>query len=328
MPLAHLSRVPSFAQRIAAERIDLSRHSIDTLQVNIGRRCNQACRHCHVEASPTRTENMGFRTIDRILTLLSEAPGIQTVDITGGAPELNPNFRPFVAAIRSMGRSVIDRCNLTVLFERGQQDTAAFLAHHQVQIVASLPCYTSGNVDKQRGGGVFDASVRALKKLNALGYGIPGSGLTLDLVYNPVGPSLPPAQASLEADYRRELREHLGIEFSSLFTITNMPIKRFLDDLNRQGRLDEYMALLVSKFNPAAAAGVMCRSLVSIGWDGTIYDCDFNQMLEIPASGRSRSIWDIQSLEDLREDPIALDNHCYGCTAGAGSSCGGALAGK
>ena len=326
MALAHLSRVPSFAQRIAAERIDLSRHPIDTLQVNIGRRCNQACRHCHVEASPLRMENMDFRTIDRLLTLLSDAPAIHTVDITGGAPELNPNFRPFVAAIRGMGKSVIDRCNLTVLFERGQQDTAAFLAHHQVQIVASLPCYTSGNVDKQRGGGVFDTSVRALKKLNALGYGVPGTGLSLNLVYNPVGPSLPPAQAGLEADYRRELRENLGIEFSALFTITNMPIKRFLDDLNRQGRLDEYMALLVSKFNPAAAAGVMCRSLVSIGWDGTIYDCDFNQMLEIPAGGSSRNIWDIQTLADLQENVIALDNHCYGCTAGAGSSCGGALA--
>ncbi|MFT5679409.1 MAG: radical SAM/Cys-rich protein [Myxococcota bacterium] len=325
MALAHLRQVPAFSERIAAERIDLSRRPLDTLQVNIGKRCNQACRHCHVESSPIRTENMDYRTIDRLLTLLADAPGIHTVDITGGAPELNPNFRPFVTAIRAMGKTVIDRCNLTVLFERGQQDTAEFLAHHGVQITASLPCYTSGNVDRQRGHGVFNTSVRALQKLNALGYGVPGSGLILNLVYNPIGPSLPPAQASLEADYRRELRENLGVKFSALFTITNMPIKRFLDDLLRQGKLDEYMALLVSQFNPSAASGVMCRSLVSIGWDGTIYDCDFNQMLELPAGGGLRSIWDIDRLAVLQADPIAIDNHCYGCTAGAGSSCGGAL---
>jgi radical SAM/Cys-rich protein len=318
--------VPAFTERIVAEGLTLSRRPLETLQVNIGKRCNQACRHCHVESSPIRTENMTFATIERLLMLLAYAPGISTVDITGGAPELNPNFRHFVTQLRAMERTVIDRCNLTVLFERGQQDTAAFLAHHQVQITASLPCYTTGNVDKQRGSGVFDKSIAALRMLNDLGYGKPGSGLILNLVYNPLGAFLPGAQAGLQADYKRVLMDQHGIVFNSLFTITNMPIKRFLDDLIRQGALDEYMALLAERFNPSAAEGVMCRDLVSIGWDGTIYDCDFNQMLELPASGRRRTIWEIEALSDLQRDPIALDNHCYGCTAGAGSSCGGSLA--
>ena len=326
MSLQHLSQVPAFTERVVAEGLALSRRPLQTLQVNIGKRCNQACRHCHVESSPIRTENMTFATIERLLTLLAYAPSITTVDITGGAPELNPNFRHFVGQIRAMERTVIDRCNLTVLFERGQQDTAAFLAHHKVQITASLPCYTTGNVDKQRGSGVFDKSIAALLMLNELGYGQPDSGLILNLVYNPLGAFLPGAQAGLQADYKRVLKERHGIVFNSLFTITNMPIKRFLDDLLRQGKLDAYMGLLAERFNPSAAEGVMCRDLVSIGWDGTIYDCDFNQMLELPASGRRRTIWDIGALSELQRDPIALDNHCYGCTAGAGSSCGGSLA--
>jgi len=326
MSLQHLSQVPAFTERVVAEGLALSRRPLQTLQVNIGKRCNQACRHCHVESSPIRTENMTFATIERLLTLLAYAPSITTVDITGGAPELNPNFRHFVSQIRAMERTVIDRCNLTVLFERGQQDTADFLAHHKVQITASLPCYTTGNVDKQRGSGVFDKSIAALLMLNELGYGQPDSGLVLNLVYNPLGAFLPGAQAGLQADYKRVLKERHGIVFNSLFTITNMPIKRFLDDLLRQGQLDAYMGLLAERFNPSAAEGVMCRDLVSIGWDGTIYDCDFNQMLELPASGRRRTIWDIGALSELQSDPIALDNHCYGCTAGAGSSCGGSLA--
>jgi radical SAM/Cys-rich protein len=268
MSVQHLQQVPDFATRVRAAGLDLTRRPLDTLQVNIGRRCNQACRHCHVEASPIRTENMDFSTIDRLLALLSDAPTVQTVDITGGAPELNPSFRHFVREIRGMGKAVIDRCNLTVLLEPGQQDTPEFLAHHRVQVTASLPCYTIGNVDRQRGGGVFDKSIAALRRLNALGYGMPDSDLKLNLVYNPLGAFLPPDQAKLEADYKRELRNNLGIEFSALFTITNMPIKRFLNDLIRQDRLDAYMALLSESFNPAAAEGVMCRSLVSIGCDG------------------------------------------------------------
>ena len=326
MSLQLTTPITPFAERVRTANLDLSRHAIDTLQVNIGKRCNQACRHCHVESSPIRTENMDFRTIARLLSLLREAPDVQMVDITGGAPELNPNFRFFVSEIRAMGKGVMDRCNLTVLSEPGQQDTAEFLAHHGVLITASLPCYTIGNVDKQRGRGVFDKSVAALQMLNGLGYGKPGSGLVLNLVYNPVGPHLPPAQAALEADYKRELKANLGIEFNALFTITNMPIKRFLDDLIRQERLSEYMTLLADQFNPAAAEGVMCRNLISIGWDGQIYDCDFNQMLDIPVSRHPKTIWEITSLAALQHDPIALDDHCYGCTAGAGSSCGGSLA--
>ena len=326
MTVQNLSGVPDFADHVRQSGLALTRRRLTTLQVNIGKRCNQACRHCHVEASPLRTEAMSFRTIQRLLDLLADAPHVRTVDITGGAPELHPDFRHFVREIRGMGREVIDRCNLTVLFENGQQDTAEFLAEHGVQIVASLPCYSQGNVDKQRGGGVFNKSVQALQKLNALGYGMPGSPLTLNLVYNPLGAFLPPAQAGLQEDYKQRLREDFGIEFTALFTITNMPIKRFLADLMRQNRLSEYMALLVESFNPAAAAGVMCRDLISVGHDGTIYDCDFNQMLELPVPGEQRTIWDIAALADFDQGAIALGNHCYGCTAGAGSSCGGALA--
>jgi radical SAM/Cys-rich protein len=265
-------------------------------------------------------------TTRRLIELLDAAPSIRTIDLTGGAPELNPNFRMLVHAARAAGKQVIDRCNLTVLFEPGQEDTAEFLAGNQVVVVASLPCYSKDNVEKQRGRGVFDPSIAALKKLNALGYGDIGTGLQLDLVYNPLGASLPPPQAALETTYRQELRQRFGIRFNRLLTITNMPISRFLHQLKREGRHEQYMQILLDAFNPAAALGVMCRNLVSVSWDGGLYDCDFNQMLDLHAGGKRRSIWDIPSLQSLVSDPIAFGDHCYGCTAGAGSSCGGALA--
>lgn len=314
----------SFFEKLKENDVHLTRCQLTSLQVNIGKRCNQACHHCHVESTPLRTENMSTRTVDRLLQLLSEAPQVETVDITGGAPELNPNFRYFVKEIRSMGKKVIDRCNLTVFFEPGQEDTPQFLRDHQVEIVASLPCYTKDNVDKQRGRGVFNKSVEALKILNALGYGRKESGLVLNLVYNPLGAFLPPAQESLEKDYKQKLKEDINIEFNHLFTITNMPIKRFLNDLQKQGKLEEYMEVLLENFNPHAAENVMCRDLVSVGWDGLLYDCDFNQMLEVPISTSTKSIFSINSLSELNKEGIAVGNHCYACTAGSGSSCGGA----
>jgi radical SAM/Cys-rich protein len=326
MTVMSTKQLAGFKETLDAHGVSLARRQLTTLQVNVGKLCNQACHHCHVEAGPKRTEIMTWDSMERILALLEAEHAIHTVDITGGAPEMNPHFRRFVRAIRKMGRDVIDRCNLTVLFEQGQEDTAAFLAAEGVQVVASLPCYSRENVEKQRGKGVFDGSIRALQLLNGLGYGMPESGLFLNLVYNPGGAFLPPPQEKLQADYQRELGELFGIRFNELFTITNMPIKRFLHDLERQGKYEAYMQLLVESFNPHAAEGVMCRDLVSIGWDGGVYDCDFNQMLEIPAGHEPVTIWDIASLADLVHRPIALDNHCYGCTAGAGSSCGGALA--
>lgn len=315
----------AFIQTIDERGLDLRRTRPEILQVNIGRRCNQACHHCHVESSPLRTENMAKQTVDRLLELLENSKGIHTVDITGGAPELNPHFRSFVSGVRKLGLSVIDRCNLTILFEPGQESTADFLKDNSVHIIASLPCYSKENVEKQRGRGVFSKSIEALKILNRLGYGKDGTGLELDLVYNPTGPFLPPAQEKLEANYKRELRELFGIDFNRLFTITNMPIKRFLQDLERSGKLDFYMELLASHFNPHAAAGVMCRSLVSIAWDGTLYDCDFNQMLELPLGAGKKTIWDLNSIDELNAQPIKFADHCFGCTAGAGSSCGGSL---
>lgn len=317
--------ITAFKDKVDAVGISLKRNCLKTMQVNIGKRCNQACHHCHVEAGPNRTENMKKVTIERLLKLLKTAPTIDTVDITGGAPELNPHFRYFVMEIRKMGKNVIDRCNLTVLFEPGQEGTAQFLAEQKVQVVASLPCYTADNVDEQRGKGVFGKSIQALILLNELGYGKENTGLELNLVYNPLGAFLPPSQEKLEQDYKQKLYEDLGIVFNNLFTITNMPIKRFEHMLKRDGRLEEYMQLLLDNFNPSAADSVMCKELISIGWDGDIYDCDFNQMLEIPINWQPTTIWDIASFDDVANE-IALDNHCYGCTAGSGSSCGGALA--
>jgi radical SAM/Cys-rich protein len=302
----------------------LRRSQVTTLQINVGKLCNQACHHCHVEAGPRRTEIMRAQVADRILNLLMDTPSIQVVDITGGAPELSPNFSRLVLVSRALGRNVIDRCNLTVFFEPGQEDLADFLAGNKVEITASLPCYTAENVDKQRGRGVFDKSIRALQRLNRLGYGKPGSELLLNLVYNPLDASLPPAQEELEADYKKHLKERFGIEFNRLFTITNMPIKRFTEFLIRNGQLQEYMSLLVNHFNPATVEHVMCRSLVSVGWDGRLYDCDFNQMLNIEAPGQ-KTIWDIHAFSELANRPIATGSHCFGCTAAAGSSCGGSL---
>jgi radical SAM/Cys-rich protein len=307
----------------------LVRHSVTTLQINVGKLCNQACHHCHVEAGPKRTEMMSRKVAERVMTILAASPLVQTVDITGGAPELNPHFRWLASESRRMGREVIDRCNLTVFFEEGQEDLPEFLAAQGVEIVASLPCYTEQNVDRQRGHHVFQKSIEALRLLNRLGYGLPGADLQLNLVYNPQGIALPPPQEKLQADYERELLGHFGIQFHRLFTITNMPIKRFAEELNRTGKYQEYLSLLVNHFNPATVNGLMCRTMLSVGYDGKLYDCDFNQMLDMQISsgpGRvPRSVWDLQSVEDLAGESITTGSHCFGCTAGSGSSCGGAI---
>lgn len=303
----------------------LSRGRLDTLQVNLGYRCNQSCSHCHVNAGPSRTEMMGADTIALVPAVL-RARGVSTLDLTGGAPELHPGFRDLVLQARGLGVAVIDRCNLTILREPDQEDLAAFLAQQGVKVVASLPCYLADNVDRQRGDGVFERSLSGLRQLNALGYGDPDAGLELDLVYNPQGPSLPPPQAALESDYRRELADRYGLRFNRLFTITNMPIQRFAAVLRQQGQLESYRLLLRQHHNPANLEEVMCRSTISVDWQGYLYDCDFNQMLNLPAgSGLPRA--HLRQL--LEQDPdgksIAVAEHCFGCTAGAGSSCGGAL---
>ncbi|MCB0418145.1 MAG: arsenosugar biosynthesis radical SAM protein ArsS [Bdellovibrionales bacterium] len=302
--------------------LSLRRRALSTLQVNLGKLCNQACQHCHVEAGPQRTENMELATVEACLRLARDA-NVTVVDITGGAPELNPHFRYFVSELHKSGVQVIDRCNLTVLWEPEQEDTADFLAKHQVRIIASLPCYSEANVRKQRGSGVFDKSIRALQKLNDLGYA--KGNLVLDLVYNPVGAFLPPDQSTLEATYKKRLREDFGIHFNHLFTLTNMPIKRFAEALVRQGKYEEYLDLLAGAFNPASVDGLMCRDLLSVGFDGKLYDCDFNQMLELPLAAGAKTIFDLD-FKRLENAPIATASHCFGCTAGSGSSCTGALA--
>ncbi len=316
-----------FLLTLSEQGVGLRRDLVEIVQINLGRRCNQACHHCHVEAGPQRTENMNAETVERILNLLAASPEVRIVDLTGGAPELNPHFRRLVTESRRLGKTILDRCNLTVLWEPGQEETAYFFKAHAVQLVASLPCYSSDNVEKQRGQGVFSKSIEALRHLNSLGYGKEGSGLLLDLVYNPGGPFLPPAQQKLEQDYKKELFEKFGILFNRLLTITNMPIRRFLKDLQRRGQYQEYMELLLNSFNVAAARHVMCRNLLSISWDGQLFDCDFNQMLNLPLGRGGRTLWDISSFGDFAGDPITVATHCYGCTAGAGSSCGGALTG-
>ncbi len=303
----------------------LSRGKVSTLQVNVGWRCDLACHHCHVEAGPNRTEMMDRETADRILTVLRSSPAVTTLDLTGGAPELNRQFRHLVKGARTLGLEVIDRCNLTVLLVPGQEDTAEFLAEHAVKIVASLPCYTEKPVNQQRGRNVFERSIEAIRMLGRLGYGRPGSQLGLDLVFNPPGATLSPPQPELEATYRFELRERFGIEFHHLLAITNMPIRRFAHTLEREGNMEAYLSLLVNHFNPETVPELMCRSLVSVGYDGRLHDCDFNQMLDLPIGGRARSIWDVADLTELEGDSIATSTHCFGCTAGAGSSCGGAL---
>jgi len=312
-----------FSTRLSEDGVNLTRISLDILQVNVGKLCNQACHHCHVDASPTRTEFMTRETVDRILAFL-EASDVQTVDVTGGAPELIPDYRYFVDRIKRLGRHVIDRCNLTVIFEPGQEDLVDYYVGHQIELVCSLPCYQEDNVDAQRGRGVFEKSIRALQILNERGYGKPGSGLELHLVYNPVGASLPPPQEELAADYREELLEQFGIVFNELFTITNMPINRFASYLKRRGELDDYMATLQANYNAATLPRLMCRSQVSVDWLGNIYDCDFNQMLDMHADGEPTKIWDYAP-DQLVDRHLKVGDHCYGCTAGAGSSCGGEL---
>ncbi len=315
----------SFIETIRDDCGNLERSSLTTLQVNLGKLCNQACLHCHVEAGPTRREIMDRRIGERIIELLRRSTTITTVDITGGAPELNENFRPIAIAARTKGLHIINRCNLTVLFEPGQEDLAEFLKDNSIHVIASLPCYSKENVEQQRGRGVFQKSIDALRILNSLGFGQPDSKLPLDLVYNPLGPSLPPSQVELQVAYKRELHDLFGITFNNLLTITNVPISRFLHQLQRDNKLEEYMQLLISSFNRDAAVGIMCRSLISVAWTGEIYDCDFNQMIELPLSGRRRTIWDIESFEELADGPIAFGDHCFACTAGAGSSCSGAI---
>jgi radical SAM/Cys-rich protein len=305
----------------------LARARLEALQVNLGYVCNQSCVHCHVNAGPTRTETMSAETARHVQAYLA-ASGAKTLDLTGGAPELHAQFRPLVAAARAMGVSVMDRCNLTVLHEPGQEDLAEFLARHRVAIVASLPCYTPELVDRQRGKGVYESSIAAIRALNALGYGAEGSGLTLDLVYNPQGAVLPPAQAKLEADYKRILGEREGIVFNRLFALANMPIQRFGSTLVTKGQFGAYMELLRGAHREENLATVMCRSLVSVDWQGYLYDCDFNQMLGLAlhVAGRARLHVSDALGRDLEGNAIVVRDHCYGCTAGQGSGCGGALA--
>ena len=318
---------PSFAATFERHGLaPLRRGPVQTIQVNVGLRCDLACHHCHVEAGPKRTETMSARTAERVLYLLDVNPGITTLDLTGGAPELHAQFRPLVEGARARGRRVIDRCNLTVLLEEGQEDTAAFLAANEVAVVASLPCTSKENVDAQRGRGVFERSIEALRLLNGLGYGRSGGRLCLDLVYNPLGATLPPDQGALADRYHAELREQFGIEFDDLLTIANMPIRRFARVLAREGREQAYFDLLVSRFNPATVPALMCRAVVSVDYDGALFDCDFNQMLALPLGGQRKTVWDVDDLAALYGEGIATERHCYGCTAGAGSSCRGALA--
>jgi radical SAM/Cys-rich protein len=305
----------------------MHRRKLETLQVNVGYVCNQSCLHCHVNAGPTRTESMTAEVARQVIAYL-EASGATTIDITGGAPELNPHFRYLVRSARELGVKVIDRCNLTVLFEPGQETLAAFLVENQVEITASLPCYTEELVDRQRGNGVYELSVRALRLLNGLGYARPGTGLVLNLVYNPQGPSLPPPQEKLQADYERVLGEKFGITFDHLHAIANMPIQRFGSTLVTKGQFNGYMELLRGAHRDENLEGVMCRSLISVDYQGFVYDCDFNQMLGLPlivAGKRQVHLADLMR-KDLAGNPIAVRDHCYGCTAGQGSSCGGALA--
>jgi radical SAM/Cys-rich protein len=312
------------------ERIEfpaLKRKPLDTLQVNLGYKCNQSCLHCHVNASPQRTEMMDDAHMALIIEVI-QARGVTTLDLTGGAPELHSGFRQLVRQARALGVKVIDRCNLTILSEPGQEDLAAFLAEQRVDVVASLPCYSAANVDKQRGDGVFDRSISGLQALNTLGYGKPGTGLTLDLVFNPQGPNLPPDQHKLQADYKRELFEHFGIEFNHLYVITNMPIQRFGSTLVSKGTFDAYMDVLKASFQATNLEGVMCRNLVSVDYQGFLYDCDFNQQLGLPlgdkSAGVKRHLRDLLKTH-LTDTGIRVAGHCYGCTAGQGSSCGGAL---
>lgn len=331
LPMASPDPSSRFVEKLEqARQFPLRAVEVTTLQVNVGKRCNQACKHCHVDAGPLRTEQMGRETAEQCIAALRRWPGIHTLDITGGAPELNPHFAFLVREGRGLGRRVIDRCNLTILFEPGQERLADFLAENGVEVTASLPYYLGERTDAQRGAGVFEKSVAGLKRLNGLGYGTAGSGLVLNLVYNPTGAFLPPDQTAMEAEYKRELQQRHGIVFNALYTITNLPIARFKRFLERTGNYGRYMDRLSAAFNPAAAASVMCRSLISVGHDGTLYDCDFNQMLELPitegaGSAAPRHVRDFDAFLLARRE-IVVGDHCLGCTAGQGSSCGGTVA--
>jgi len=297
---------------------------IEILQINLGKLCNQVCEHCHVDAGPDRKEIM----VKEVLNLCLDAaknPTIHTIDLTGGAPEMNPSFRWFVSELSALGKKVIVRSNLTILTYKEYLDIPQFFKDNKIIVISSMPCYTKDNVDQQRGNGVFDRSIQALQRLNELGYGKSGSGLELDLVYNPGGASLPPNQSDLEADYKKELKDLFNIDFNQLFTITNLPISRFLDFLLKEGKREEYMNKLIESFNPFAADSVMCRNTISIGWDGKLFDCDFNQMLELGVASPVQTIKEF-NVEQLNNRDIVLGQHCYGCTAGAGSSCQGSLA--
>ena len=304
----------------------IRRGKLETLQVNLGYRCNQQCLHCHVNAGPKREENMTTETVEQLIDFL-KVSAVSRLDLTGGAPEMNPNFQYLVTEAHKLGVHVIDRCNLTILFEPEQQALARFLADNKVEVVASLPCYLKDNVDKQRGKGVFDASIEGLKKLNQLGYGKDGTGLTLELMYNPQGPTLPPSQVELENAYRERLQQDHGIVFNHLYTLTNMPIQRFGSTLISKGEFGDYMQLLRDNFSQLNLDNVMCRSLISINWQGYVYDCDFNQMLDLPAPLSDKAKTHIKDLltQDINDKAIVVKDHCYGCTAGQGSSCGGAL---
>ena len=317
---------PRFDAALARHGVrQLTRKSPATIQVNVGKLCNQTCHHCHVDAGPKRTERMTRETAERVIEVLVASPRVETLDITGGAPELNPNFAMLVERARALGRKVIVRCNLTVTLEPGMEWMVEFYRRSRVELICSLPCYTADNTDRQRGTGVFDKSIEALRQLNAAGFG--RGELRLDLVHNPIGASLPPSQSELETRYRDELARNFGIVFDRLLIITNMPIARFANQLRTTGSHSGYMSLLVNHFNPATVDALMCRDLVSIGWNGRLYDCDFNQMLEIPlgASGAS-TIWDVEDVGEFAGARVVTGSHCFGCTAGAGSSCGGAIA--
>ena len=333
LPMSGQSR-HRFAQLLRERELDLPPLSIATLQINLTKTCNQACRHCHVDASPARRETLSSEGIERCLEILARHPQIGTVDLTGGAPELHPQFDELVRRAVALGRHVIVRHNLTVQFDghpqtgESKQYLPKFFAQQGVEVASSLPYYQEFFTDRQRGNGVFKKSIAAIERLNAEGYGVEGSGLVLNLVYNPVGPYLPPAQAALEADYKRELSDRFGLHFTGLFTITNMPIHRFRLHLEKSGQYEAYMDKLIGAFNPAAAGGVMCRNLISVAHDGRIYDCDLNQQVELHARGRDGqgfSIFDFD-FERVLARRIRFVDHCFGCTAGAGSSCGGATA--
>ena len=303
----------------------IKRDFLETLQINIGYKCNQACSHCHVDASPSRTEMMSDEII-KLIPQVIKANNIKMLDITGGAPELHPKFKQLVSEVRNLNVEVMDRCNLTILTEPGHENLASFLAINKVQITASLPCYLKDNVDKQRGVGVFEKSILALKKLNSYGYGMADNGLILNLVYNPGGPQLPPSQKDLEDTYKRELKNRYGIYFTSLFVLANMPINRYEKYLNIIGKLKEYNQLLKDNHNSRNLKSVMCKSTISVDWEGYLYDCDFNQQLGIKRNGDIKHIDDLLTpLVSLKNNPISIGNHCFGCTAGAGSSCGGEL---